>query len=58
MRANRPDMLLDAFLERIPFSPNYRYVRRGLTHYAVYRAQRDLPMTPERQPRAGAGRLG
>ncbi|MDD9932638.1 MAG: lytic transglycosylase domain-containing protein [Myxococcales bacterium] len=45
MRANHPDMPLDAFLERIPFSQTHRYVRRVLTHYAAYRAQRDLPMT-------------
>ena len=45
MRENHPDMPLDAFLERIPFSQTHRYVRRVLTHYAAYRAQKDLPMT-------------
>ena len=45
MRANNPDMPLDAFLERIPFSQTHRYVRRVLTHYAAYRAQKNLPMT-------------
>lgn len=41
-----PDMPLDAFLERIPFDQTYRYVRRVLSHYVVYRAQQGLPMTP------------
>jgi soluble lytic murein transglycosylase len=45
MRASPPDMPLDAFLERIPFSQTHRYVRRVLTHYAAYRAQQNLPMT-------------
>jgi soluble lytic murein transglycosylase len=45
MRASNPEMPLDAFLERIPFSQTHRYVRRVLTHYAAYRAQKDLPMT-------------
>jgi soluble lytic murein transglycosylase len=39
-----PDMPLDAFLERIPFSQTHRYVRRVLTHYAAYRGQQGLPM--------------
>ena len=45
MRESGPDMPLDAFLERIPFSQTHRYVRRVLTHYAAYRAQHKLPMT-------------
>jgi soluble lytic murein transglycosylase len=45
MRANHPNMPLDAFLERIPFTQTHRYVRRVLTHYAAYRAQQQLPMT-------------
>jgi soluble lytic murein transglycosylase len=45
MRESGPDMPLDAFLERIPFSQTHRYVRRVLTHYAAYRAQQRLPMT-------------
>ena len=40
-----PDMPLDAFLERIPFDQTYRYVRRVLSHYVLYRAQQGLPMT-------------
>jgi soluble lytic murein transglycosylase len=44
MRRHHAAMPLDAFLERIPFSQTHRYVRRVLTHYAAYRAQRDLPM--------------
>ncbi|MFW6049898.1 MAG: transglycosylase SLT domain-containing protein [Myxococcota bacterium] len=44
MRSYSPDMPLDAFLERIPFSQTHRYVRRVLTHYAAYRAQEKLPM--------------
>ena len=44
MRSNNRHMPLDAFLERIPFSQTHRYVRRVLTHYAAYRAQRNLPM--------------
>jgi len=44
MRSNNRQMPLDAFLERIPFSQTHRYVRRVLTHYAAYRAQRDMPM--------------
>jgi soluble lytic murein transglycosylase len=44
MREGHPDMPLEAFLERIPFSQTHRYVRRVLTHYAAYRAQLDLPM--------------
>jgi soluble lytic murein transglycosylase len=39
------EMPLDAFLERIPFDQTHRYVRRVLTHYAAYRAQKNLPMT-------------
>ena len=45
MRQSNPDIPLDAFLERIPFSQTHRYVRRVLTHYAAYRAQQNLPMT-------------
>jgi soluble lytic murein transglycosylase len=44
MRESGPDMPVDAFLERIPFSETHRYVRRVLTHYAAYRAQQKLPM--------------
>lgn len=44
IRRYSPDMPLDAFLERIPFSQTHRYVRRVLTHYAAYRAQQNLPM--------------
>lgn len=40
MRDHADSMPLDAFLERIPFSQTHRYVRRVLTHYAAYRAQR------------------
>ena len=36
-------MPLDAFLERIEFDQTHRYVRRVLTHYEAYRAQRGLP---------------
>ncbi len=42
MRDHSESMPLDAFLERIPFSQTHRYVRRVLTHYAAYRAQRGL----------------
>ncbi|HEY8431354.1 MAG TPA: transglycosylase SLT domain-containing protein, partial [Sandaracinaceae bacterium] len=42
MREHSESMPLDAFLERIPFSQTHRYVRRVLTHYAAYRAQRGL----------------
>ncbi|MDH5674250.1 MAG: lytic transglycosylase domain-containing protein [Myxococcales bacterium] len=45
MGKHHPDMPLDAFLELIPFSQTHRYVRRVLTHYAAYRAQKNLPMT-------------
>jgi soluble lytic murein transglycosylase len=45
MRESGPEVPLDAFLERIPFSQTHRYVRRVLTHYAAYRAQQELPMT-------------
>jgi len=45
MHRTGPDMPLDAFLERIPFSQTHLYVRRVLTHYAAYRAQQQLPMT-------------
>ena len=45
MYTSQPDMPLDAFLERIPFSQTHRYVRRVLTYYAAYRAQQNLPMT-------------
>lgn len=38
------EMPLDAFLEHIPFGQTHRYVRRVLTHYAAYRAQKKLPM--------------
>jgi soluble lytic murein transglycosylase len=44
MSQHHPSVPLDAFLERIPFSQTHRYVRRVLTHYAAYRAQKDLPM--------------
>lgn len=44
LRAHHPNMPLDAFLERIPFTQTHRYVRRVLTHYAAYRAQQRLPM--------------
>ncbi len=40
MRDHSETMPLDAFLERIPFSQTHRYVRRVLTHYEAYRAQR------------------
>ncbi|MGB0680582.1 MAG: lytic transglycosylase domain-containing protein, partial [Polyangiales bacterium] len=42
MQNQSPDMPLDAFLERIPFTQTHRYVRRVLTHYAAYRAQEGL----------------
>lgn len=44
LRKSPDSMPLDAFLEHIPFSQTHRYVRRVLTHYAAYRAQRSLPM--------------
>lgn len=40
MRAHSPDIPVDAFLERIPFEQTHRYVRRVMTHYEAYRAQR------------------
>lgn len=42
MHEHSDSMPLDAFLERIPFSQTHRYVRRVLTHYEAYRAQRGL----------------
>lgn len=59
MRANNPEMPLDTFLERIPFSQTHRYVQRVLTHYAAYRAQKDLPMTQlgEELPRPRPDRM-
>lgn len=39
-----PEMPLDAFLERIPFTQTHGYVRKVLTHYAAYRARDGLPM--------------
>ncbi|MCC6876336.1 MAG: transglycosylase SLT domain-containing protein [Sandaracinaceae bacterium] len=46
MRDHASAMPLDAFLERIPFDQTHRYVRRVLTHYAAYRAQRGLALDP------------
>ena len=46
IRESNPDIPLDAFLERIPFSQTHRYVRRVLTHYAAYLAQQKRTMTP------------
>jgi soluble lytic murein transglycosylase len=46
IRQSNPDIPLDAFLERIPFSQTHRYVRRVLTHYAAYLAQQKKAMTP------------
>jgi soluble lytic murein transglycosylase-like protein len=46
MQRSNPEIPLDAFLERIPFDQTHRYVRRVLTHYAAYRAQQKLAMTP------------
>lgn len=46
LRNNRPDMPLDAFLERIPFKETNKYVRRVLSFYALYRAQQNLPAAP------------
>lgn len=46
LRNNRPDMPLDAFLERIPFKETNHYVRRVLSFYASYRAQVHLPAAP------------
>jgi soluble lytic murein transglycosylase len=43
MRNNSPDMPLDAFLERIPFKETHGYVRKVLSFYALYRAQKALP---------------
>lgn len=40
MQDHSPDMPLDAFLERIPFAQTHRYVRRVMTHYEAYKAQR------------------
>lgn len=45
MRDCSDSMPLDAFLELIPFDQTHRYVRRVLTHYAAYRAQRGRPLT-------------
>lgn len=56
MLQSHPNMPLDVFLERIPFSQTHRYVRRVLSHMAAYRAQQSLPMTrlavelPESRP--------
>lgn len=44
MRDHAETMPLDAFLERIPFEQTHRYVRRVLTHYEAYRAQRGRPI--------------
>jgi soluble lytic murein transglycosylase-like protein len=44
MRRSPPDMPLDAFLERIPFKETHRYVRRVLSFYTLYRAQKMLPV--------------
>jgi soluble lytic murein transglycosylase len=44
LRDHPAEMPLDTFLEHIPFSQTHRYVRRVLTHYAAYRAQKGLPM--------------
>jgi soluble lytic murein transglycosylase len=58
MRDHSETMPLEAFLERIPFDQTHRYVRRVLTHYAAYRAQRGLPppnldvTLPDAQPDA------
>jgi soluble lytic murein transglycosylase len=46
MHEHPATMPLDAFLERIPFDETRRYVRRVLTHYAAYRAQRGRPDVP------------
>lgn len=46
MRQHSPHMPLDAFLERIPFEQTHRYVRRVMTHYEAYRAQRAQPLDP------------
>ena len=60
MRDHAEDMPLDAFLETIPFEQTHRYVRRVLTHYEAYRAQRDRPLQhldtrlPEARPDAVA----
>lgn len=40
---NSKDMPLDAFLERIPYKETKHYVRKVLSFYALYRAQRNLP---------------
>jgi soluble lytic murein transglycosylase len=45
LRNNRPEMPMDAFIERIPFKETNNYVRRVLSFYAVYRGQQNLPMT-------------
>jgi len=56
MRDHSEDMPLDAFLERIPFTQTHRYVRRVLTHYEAYKAQRGASLArldttlPEPQP--------
>ncbi|MFK7989197.1 MAG: transglycosylase SLT domain-containing protein [Sandaracinaceae bacterium] len=46
MHSYSADLPLDAFLERIEFAQTHRYVRRVLTHYEAYRAQRGEPMIP------------
>ncbi|MBX3275043.1 MAG: lytic transglycosylase domain-containing protein [Sandaracinaceae bacterium] len=46
LRDYSPDMPLDAFLERIPFEQTHRYVRRTMTHYEAYLAQRAAVVPP------------
>lgn len=46
MRDHSADMPMDAFLERIPFDQTHRYVRRVMTHYEAYLAQRRDVIAP------------
>ncbi len=46
MRDHSPDMPLDAFLERIPFTQTHRYVRRVMTHFEAYLAQSGAVIEP------------
>lgn len=59
MRSHSPVMPLDAFLERIPFNQTHRYVRRVMTHYEAYLAQRGGVVQPidTRLPRLAVDRV-
>src|SRR6185295_16754586 len=55
-----PDMPMDSFLERIPFTETHRYVRRVLGHYAAYKAQSgsDIAVLDTTLPRPEADSVG